>query len=48
MSSGFGGIAAETTTATVEMNQNYNKKILHCYKVSEHEWTEIHEGIFTG
>ena len=31
-----------------DLNPNLSKKVLHCYKVEENEWSEMHEGIFSG
>jgi hypothetical protein len=34
--------------APADLNPNLSKKVLHCYKVEENEWSEMHEGIFSG
>ena len=31
-----------------ELLASSNKKVLHCYKVVEEEWSELTEGIFSG
>ena len=31
-----------------ELMVSNNKKVLHCYKVVEEEWSELTEGIFSG
>ena len=49
----FSGLAAEETPKVEEpklqdaQNLIGHKKILHCYDISDQEFEEIHEGVFT-
>lgn len=47
---GFGALSGDHTQSDEihELNPSTDKKVLHCYKVAEHEWSEIHEGLFAG